>query len=218
MHRYAGAIAGIAGRRAAANAALLTGDRPMSRIAYVDGHYLPHRQAAVHIEDRGYQFADGVYEVIAVRRRPADRRGAASRSGFTARSSELRIPAPMSDAALKIVIREVMRRNGVETGIVYLQVTRGVAPRDHAFPKSAKPALVVTSRREPAARSAPRRGRDRCHHDPRYPLAALRHQIGRAGRQCARQAAGARGRRLRGLAGRRRRARSPRAPRPMPGS
>jgi D-alanine transaminase len=53
----------------------------------------------------------------------------------------------MSDAALKIVIREVVGRNGVDTGIVYLQVTRGVAPREHAFPKAAKPVLVVTSRR-----------------------------------------------------------------------
>ena len=71
---------------------------------------------------------------------------------------ELRIPPPIGDAALGIVLREVVRRNGVETGIVYLQITRGVAPRDHAFPKSAKPTLVVTSRGEPAARS-PRSGR-----------------------------------------------------------
>ena len=117
----------------------------MSRVAYVDGQYLPHRSAAVHIEDRGYQFADGVYEVMAVV------------GGFLldegphlmrlARSlAELQISAPMSNAALRIVMREVIRRNGVHNGIVYVQITRGVAARDHGFPKAAGPVLVVTSR------------------------------------------------------------------------
>jgi D-alanine transaminase len=118
----------------------------MSRIAYVGGQYLPHRQAAVHIEDRGYQFGDGVYEVIAVtggRLVDEERHLARLNRSLT----ELRINPPMSSTALKIVIREVVRRNGVDTGIVYLQVTRGVAPREHAFPKAAKPVLVVTSRR-----------------------------------------------------------------------
>ena len=117
----------------------------MSRIAYNNGQYVPHRLAAVHIEDRGYQFADGVYEVLAVvGGHLVDEEPHLAR---LARSlSELRIAAPMSDGALRIVIREVIRRNRVRDGIVYLQITRGVAPRDHAFPKSAKPALVVTSR------------------------------------------------------------------------
>ena len=118
----------------------------MSRVAYVAGQYLPHRQAAVHIEDRGYQFGDGVYEVIAVTGGhlvDEERHLARLHRSLT----ELRINPPMSDAALKIVIREVVGRNGVDTGIVYLQVTRGVAPREHAFPKAAKPVLVVTSRR-----------------------------------------------------------------------
>jgi len=118
----------------------------MSRVAYVDGQYLPHRSAAVHIEDRGYQFADGVYEVIAVvggcllDEEPHLARLARS-------LAELRITAPMSNAALRVVMREVVRRNGVRDGIVYVQITRGVAPRDHAFPASARPILVVTSRR-----------------------------------------------------------------------
>ncbi|MFZ3233885.1 MAG: D-amino-acid transaminase [Stellaceae bacterium] len=118
----------------------------MSRIAYVEGQYLPHRSAGVHIEDRGYQFADGVYEVLAVvGGRLVDE---APHLRRLARSlGELQIAPPMSEAALKIVLREVVRRNGVEDGIVYLQVTRGAAPRDHAFPKAAKPVLVVTSRR-----------------------------------------------------------------------
>jgi D-alanine transaminase len=118
----------------------------MSRIAYVAGQYLAHRQAAVHIEDRGFQFADGIYEVIAV----SDGRlvDEAPHLARLHRSlAELRIAAPIGEAALKIVIREIIRRNGVDTGIVYLQITRGAAPREHAFPKAAKPTLVVTARR-----------------------------------------------------------------------
>jgi D-alanine transaminase len=123
----------------------------MSRIAYVDGHYLPHRSAAVHIEDRGYQFADGVYEVLAVvGGHIVDEAPHLVR--LKRSLAELRIAAPMSDGALKIVMREVVRRNRVRDGIVYLQITRGVAPRDHSFPKAVKPVLVVTSRaRKPAA-------------------------------------------------------------------
>ena len=119
----------------------------MSRIAYVDRQYLPHRSAGVHIEDRGYQFADGVYEVLAViGGRLVDEGPHLTR---LARSlGELRIAAPMSEAALKIVMREVVRRNGVRDGALYLQVTRGAAPRDHAFPQTAKPVLVVTARRK----------------------------------------------------------------------
>ena len=129
----------------------------MSRVAYVGGQYLPHRQAAVHIEDRGYQFGDGVYEVVSVRGgRLLDEERHLARLHRSL--TELRINPPMGDGALKIVIREVIRRNGVDTGIVYLQVTRGVAPRDHAFPKAAKPVLVVTSRRSRPA--DPRLGLD----------------------------------------------------------
>src|SRR5213082_2395070 len=129
----------------------------MSRVAYVAGQYLPHRQAAVHIEDRGYQFGDGVYEVIAVTGGHLVDEGR-HLARLHRSLTELRINQPMSDSALKIVIREVVRRNGVNTGIVYLQVTRGVAPRDHAFPKAAKPVLVVTSRR--SRPPDPRLGRD----------------------------------------------------------
>jgi D-alanine transaminase len=129
----------------------------MSRVAYVGGQYLPHRQAAVHIEDRGYQFGDGVYEVVSVRGgRLLDEERHLARLHRSL--TELRINPPMGDGALKIVMREVIRRNGVNTGIVYLQVTRGVAPRDHAFPKAAKPVLVVTSRRSRPA--DPRLGHD----------------------------------------------------------
>jgi len=123
----------------------------VSRIAYVNGRYVPHREAAVHVEDRGYQFADGVYEVCEVRNgRLIDERRHMER--LQRSLSELRIARPMSLPALSIVLHEVVRRNGVRNGIVYLQVTRGVAKRDHAFPlPGTRPAIVVTaSRIDPA--------------------------------------------------------------------
>ncbi len=123
----------------------------MPRIAYVNGRYLPHRDAAVHVEDRGYQFADGVYEVCEVRGgRLIDQRRHMER--LQRSLAELRIAMPMSLRALDVVLHEVVRRNGVRNGIVYLQITRGVAKRDHAFPADdTRPAIVVTaSRIDPA--------------------------------------------------------------------
>ncbi len=118
----------------------------MSRVAYVNGRYVPRAHALVHVEDRGYQFADGVYEVIAVRGgRLVDE--APHMDRLDRSLAALGIAPPMSRAALGVVIREVARRNRVVDGIVYLQVTRGVAPRDHAFPAGAQSALVVTARR-----------------------------------------------------------------------
>ena len=118
----------------------------MPRIAYVNGRYVPHREAAVHIEDRGYQFADGVYEVCEVARghivdvtRHLDRLDRSLR--------ELRIDQPMSRKALEIVLREVVNRNRVVDGLVYLQVTRGVAGRDFLFPADTKPSLVMTAKK-----------------------------------------------------------------------
>ena len=103
----------------------------------------------MHIEDRGYQFADGVYEVIAVR--SGELVDEAPHLTRLRRSlAELRIEGALADAPLKVVIREVVRRNAVVNGIVYLQVTRGAAPRDHGFPKTARPTLVVTARRSRA--------------------------------------------------------------------
>jgi D-alanine transaminase len=118
----------------------------MSRIAYVNGRYLPMRGAVVHVEDRGFQFGDGVYEVCEVREgRLIDERRHLARLW---RSLEaLRMRAPMSAKALGIVLREVIARNRVRYGIVYLQVSRGVARRDHAFPApGVAPGLVVTAR------------------------------------------------------------------------
>ena len=112
----------------------------------MNGRYLPMRDAKVHVEDRGYQFGDGVYEVCEVRGgRLIDERRHLAR--LTRSLGELRIRAPMSSKALGIVLREVVARNRVSYGVAYLQVTRGVARRDHAFPATeVKPSLVVTAR------------------------------------------------------------------------
>jgi D-alanine transaminase len=123
----------------------------MSRIAYVNGRYLPLRQAMVHVEDRGYQFGDAVYEVCEVRQgRLIDERRHLAR--LKRSLDELQIKLPMSPVALGIVLREVIARNRIGYGIVYLQVSRGVAQRDHAFPTPEVPPSVVVSARPLNAR------------------------------------------------------------------
>jgi D-alanine transaminase len=118
----------------------------MSRIAYVNGRYVNHRDAMVHVEDRGYQFADGVYEVCEVRGgRLIDERRHMRR--LVRSLDELRMPLPMRLNALGVVLRETVRRNRVRDGLVYLQVTRGVAPRDFVFPSPATRASVVVTAR-----------------------------------------------------------------------
>jgi D-alanine transaminase len=118
----------------------------MSRIAYVNGRYRPHRDATVHIEDRGYQFSDGVYEVCEVKDgRLVDERRHTER--LQRSLAELRIRLPMTLKALSVVLHETIRRNRVDWGIVYLQITRGVARRDHAFPAAdTPPAIVITAK------------------------------------------------------------------------
>lgn len=118
----------------------------MSRWAYVNHRFVRHGEAAIHIEDRGYQLADGIYEVWAVMGgKLIDVEGHFER---LARSlAELRIPQPMDRKPLELVLREAVRRNRVTYGLVYLQVTRGVARRDHAFPDPAPiPAIVITAK------------------------------------------------------------------------
>jgi D-alanine transaminase len=124
----------------------------MSRIAYVNGRYLLRAEAKVSVEDRGYQFADGVYEVCEVRGgRLVDERRHMAR--LERSLNELGIARPMSPAALSVVLRETVRQNRVHDGIVYLQVTRGVARRDFPFPAAGtKPSIVVTARSNDPAR------------------------------------------------------------------
>jgi len=119
----------------------------MGRIAYVNGAYVRHADAAVHIEDRGYQLADAIYEVWAMSDgRLCDPEGHFAR--LERSLGELSIDMPMSRAALTTVLKETVRRNHIRDGLVYLQVSRGVAPRDHAFPtEPVPPAVVVTVKR-----------------------------------------------------------------------
>jgi D-alanine transaminase len=117
----------------------------MSRIAYVNGRYVPQSHAQVAVEDRGYLFSDGVYDVIPVH---------GGKLAFAERYldrldrslAELKIAKPMSRAALLQIMQEVIRRNGIRQGTVYVQVTRGVASRDHKFPKGIKPSLLLMAR------------------------------------------------------------------------
>jgi D-alanine transaminase len=124
----------------------------MSRVAYVNGTYQPHGQATVHVEDRGFQFADGVYEVWSVfDGRLADFDGHLTRLHRSL--DELRIPIPMSRQAMERVLKETVRRNRVNEGLVYLQVTRGTARRDHPFPaEGTPPSVVVTARSMPLSK------------------------------------------------------------------
>jgi len=118
----------------------------MSRIAYVNGRYVTQRDASVNIEDRGYQFADGIYEVIYLHSgRFVDETLHFDRLDRSLR--EMSLTAPMPRASLRHVLTEVAQRNRVRDGLLYMQITRGVSRRDHAFPKKpVPPALVVTVR------------------------------------------------------------------------
>ena len=121
--------------------------KPSGRIAYVDGRYLPHGQAGVHIEDRGLQFGDSIYEVCRIA--AGQFRDEAEHLDRLERSlGAIAMAMPVSRAALQLICREVARRNMVTDGLLYLQVTRGAYTRDHPIPSLAgKPTLIVTARR-----------------------------------------------------------------------
>ena len=115
----------------------------MSRIVYVNGSYVLHRDAAVHVEDRGYQFGDGVYEVVLlINGRMADCEGHLKRLNRSLHKLDMQ--SPVSEGALRQIMARLMRLNRLKTGIIYIQITRGVARRDHAFPKHSSASLVMT--------------------------------------------------------------------------
>ncbi|MDB5491741.1 MAG: aminotransferase class family protein [Micavibrio sp.] len=117
----------------------------MPRIAYVNGSYVPHHEASVHIEDRGFQFADGIYEVVAcINGKMTDERGHLDR--LERSLDELGIPMPVTRRSLQFIIREMVRRNRLKNANVYIQVTRGVAKRDFPFPVEVPPSIVLTAR------------------------------------------------------------------------
>lgn len=115
----------------------------MPRYSYVNGSYVPHANACVHIEDRGYQFADGVYEVIGlINGKYADERGHFDR--LERSLNELQIAMPAKRQALRFIMRELIKKNRLKSGAIYIQVTRGVSKRDFKFPKAEiKPSLVM---------------------------------------------------------------------------
>ena len=119
----------------------------MSRYAYVDGAFLPHGSASLHIDDRGTQFADAVYEVWGVVN--GGLLDADGHYGRLQRSlGELRIASPLSRGALDAILFELLRRNRVRDGLIYLQISRGVARRDHAFPPpGTRPSIIITAKR-----------------------------------------------------------------------
>ncbi|HEX4891113.1 MAG TPA: D-amino-acid transaminase [Alphaproteobacteria bacterium] len=119
----------------------------MSHIAYVNGRYVPLRKAQVHVEDRGFQFADGVYEVF-----PVYAGRIVNQDWHMQRLAQslqgLRMVWPLAPGVLNMILPEMLRRNGVtDGGMIYLQITRGVSPRNHAFPGGkVKPTLVIMAR------------------------------------------------------------------------
>ena len=118
----------------------------MARIAYVDGAFCPLADASVHIEDRGYQFADGVYEVVlVVDGKLWDAEGHFQR--WQRSLSELSITSPISDNAFPLIIKRLLKLNRLKSALVYMQATRGVAPRNHPFPNEVVPTLTMTARR-----------------------------------------------------------------------
>ena len=115
----------------------------MSRFAYVNGSYVSHCDAAVHIEDRGYQFGDGVYEVVLlINGKMADCDGHIKRLNRSL--GELEIKCPVSEGAMRQIMARLTRINRLKTGIIYIQITRGVATRNHAFPKHTLASLIMT--------------------------------------------------------------------------
>jgi D-alanine transaminase len=119
----------------------------MRGVAYVNGVYVPLSAARVSIQDRGFQFGDAIYEVWPIRGGAIhDAKGHMAR--LMRSLDELSIAAPMGEAALWVVLREVIRRNRARDGIAYAQISRGATRgRDHTFPAPpVKPTLVVTAK------------------------------------------------------------------------
>jgi D-alanine transaminase len=129
---------------------------PAGRIAYVNGRYLPHGEAGVHIEDRGLQLSDSIYEVANVLNgKPVDEEPHLDRLERSLK--EIGMAMPMGRVALKLVMREMIAKNRIHNGLLYLQVTRGAAKRDHVPPKEApRPTLIITVRPQDSAALAAR--------------------------------------------------------------
>jgi len=114
----------------------------MSRIVHVNGQYLPEEEATVSIFDRGFLFADAVYEVTSViDGKLVDFPGHVARLWRSL--GELGMPSPVTEEELLEIHRQLLARNDLTEGLVYLQVTRGAADRDFVYPEDAAPTLVL---------------------------------------------------------------------------
>ena len=117
----------------------------MSRISYVNGNYCEHKDSFVHIEDRGYQFADGVYEVFGViNKKIVDYDGHINR--LFRSLNEVQINSPINKSSYYFHIKRLIKINRIVDGLVYLQITRGVAERDFKFPVKTKSSLVMLAK------------------------------------------------------------------------
>jgi len=114
----------------------------MTRTVYVNGRYLPEHEATVSIFDRGFLFADGVYEVTSVLDgKLIDFAGHAKR--LQRSLDELEMANPTTEAELLEIHRELVRANDITEGLIYLQITRGAADRDFAYPAEDTPPTIV---------------------------------------------------------------------------
>lgn len=114
----------------------------MDRIVYVNGEYLPEQDAKISVFDRGFLFADGVYEVAAILRgQLIDNKQHLLR--LRRSLQELDMPSPADDTTIESIQKELIRLNHVDEGAVYLQVTRGAADRNFAYPEDSSPSLVL---------------------------------------------------------------------------
>lgn len=126
----------------------------MTRTVYVNGEYLPETEAKVSVFDRGFLFADGVYEVTSVLGgKLIDFAGHAKR--LQRSLDELQMANPVTEDELLAIHREMVRANGIEDGLIYLQITRGAADRDFAYPKDATPTIVLFTQAKPGLADSP---------------------------------------------------------------
>jgi len=115
----------------------------MSKFIYINGQYVPHNHAAVHVEDRAFLFGDAVYEVVAcIHGHFADERAHLERLERSCK--ELQIRMPVERETLRVLMRELLRKNKVKNSAIYIQITRGTAKRDFKFPSAdTRPTLMI---------------------------------------------------------------------------
>jgi len=126
----------------------------MTRTVYLNGEYLPEAEAKVSVFDRGFLFADGVYEVTSVLDgKLIDFAGHAKRLQRSLDALEMTSPA--TEAELLDIHRELVARDRIDEGLIYLQITRGAAERDFAYPEAARPTLVLFAQAKPGLADSP---------------------------------------------------------------